>query len=78
MASDEAYSTFLEQANQDRGASKSSGKPASASATVVNTDIPLSLQNLEKYYVSEADEPFEPVSLKWTGSDMPSEGTLPH
>lgn len=76
MASDEAYSAFLDQANQDTGAAKASTNSASATTKAVDTEVPVSLQKVEQYYVSEADEPFEPVSLKWNGSNMPSESEL--
>jgi len=73
MSSDEAYSSFLDQANQDTGASKVSAQSKSASTKAVDTDVPATLQKVEQYYTSEADEPFEPVSLKWSGKNMPSE-----
>lgn len=76
MASDEAYSAFLDQANQDTGATKASTKSTSATTKAIDTDVPVSLQKIEQYYISEADEPFEPVSLKWNGSNMPSESKL--
>ncbi|MCJ1482415.1 hypothetical protein MMC06_002579 [Schaereria dolodes] len=73
MSSDEAYSSFLERANQDTGTSSTSTKTSSAATKTVDTDVPAPLQTIEQYYVSEADEPFVPVSLKWTGRSMPSE-----
>lgn len=76
MASDEAYSSFLDQANQDTGAAKASSTSKSASTKAVDTDVTAALQEVEQNYVSEADEPFEPVSLKWSGSNMPSESML--
>lgn len=75
MASDEAYSSFLDQANQDTGAAKATSQPASTSTKTTDTDVPVSLLQVEQFYVSDADEPFEPVSLKWSGSNMPSEST---
>ena len=76
MASDEDYSNFLDRANQDTGASKASAQPISKLSTKsVDTDIPGPLQEIEQYYTSEADEPFDPVSLKWDGKNMPSEST---
>lgn len=75
MSSDEAYSSFLDQANQDTGASKASTQSTSASTKAVDTDVPATLQKIEQYYTSEADEPFEPVSLRWSGRAMPSEST---
>ena len=71
--SDEAYSSFLDQANQDTGASKASTKSKSAATKVVDTDVPATLQKVDQYYTSESDEPFEPVSLVWSGKNMPSE-----
>ena len=73
--SDDSYSAFLDQANQDTGASKASSKSKSTkmSTKSVDTDVPASLQKMDIDYVSEADEPFEPVSLTWDGNKMPSE-----
>lgn len=73
MSSDNAYSNFLEQANQDTGASNGSVKPDTINTKSVDTEVPVQLQNVEQYYTSETDEPFEPVSLKWTGLKLPSE-----
>lgn len=75
MSSDDAYSAFLDQANQDTGAraTAASQKSSSAQLKTTDTEVPAALLSVEAYYVSEADEPFEPVSLKWTGRDMPSE-----
>ncbi|KAL8681255.1 MAG: hypothetical protein Q9186_002633 [Xanthomendoza sp. 1 TL-2023] len=73
MSSDDAYSSFLDQANQDTGASKRSAPAEIASTKAIDTEVPVKLQNVEQYYTSEADEPFEPVSLKWDQNNMPSE-----
>lgn len=75
--SDDAYSSFLDKASQDTGASKASTTSKSASTKSVDTEVPATLQSIEQYYTSEADEPFEPVSLKWGGKNMPSESTYP-
>lgn len=75
--SDDAYSSFLDQANQDTGASKASTKSKSAATKAVDTDVPVTLQEVDQYYTSESDEPFEPVSLKWSGGNMPSESMQP-
>jgi hypothetical protein len=40
----------------------------------VNTEVPKALEEIEEYYVSDADEPFEPVSLKFDGDSVPSAG----
>lgn len=78
MSSDEAYSSFLDQANQDTGASqaKASTESSSVGTKAIDTDVPATLQSIEQYYTSEADEPFEPVSLRWAGQNMPSESKL--
>ena len=74
MSSDDSYSSFLGQANQDTGASaKASSTSQSASTKAVDREVPSALEKVEQYYVSEADEPFEPVSLGWSGENMPSE-----
>ncbi|KAL8904921.1 MAG: hypothetical protein Q9207_002951 [Kuettlingeria erythrocarpa] len=72
MSSDATYSSFLDQANQETGADNVSAKSDTAATKAVNTDIPVGLQSIEQYYTSEADEPFEPVSLKWDGKNLPS------
>ena len=77
IMSDDAYSSFLDQANQDTGASKVSTKSKSAATKAVDTDVPVTLQKVDQYYTSESDEPFEPVSLKWSGENMPSESMQP-
>ena len=77
IMSDDAYSSFLDQANQDTGASKTSTKSKSATTKAVDSDVPVTLQKVDQYYVSESDEPFEPVSLKWSGKNMPSESMKP-
>lgn len=73
MASDEDYTAFLEKANQDTGASKLSSASGTAATKAVDTEVPEGLKKVEAYYVSDADEPFEPVSLKWKGKSLPSE-----
>ena len=78
MSSDGAYSSFLDQANQETGATKAStqSKSKSVSTKAIDTEVPATLQKVEQYYTSEADEPFEPVSLKWSGKNMPSESAF--
>ena len=69
--SDDTYSSFLDQANQDTGASSTKSKSVATKA--VDTDVPVMLQEVDQYYTSDSDEPFVPVSLKWSGKNMPSE-----
>ncbi|MCJ1312320.1 hypothetical protein MMC25_005994 [Agyrium rufum] len=74
---DSAYTDFLDKANQDTGASaqvsSASGGGKSAGIRTVDTDVPAHLKGVDVYYVSDADEPFEPVSLKWEGDSVPGE-----
>lgn len=75
MASDEDYASFLEKANQD----PSGGKPSTqstkkVSTKSVDTEVPKVLEQVDEYYTSDADEPFEPVSLKWKSDKLPSAG----
>jgi hypothetical protein len=73
------YLSFLEQANQDPS-SGTSVSAANASSTDPKTgfaatktmergeNVPASLQGVDAYYISETDEMFEPVVLKWEGA----------
>ena len=81
MSTDAEYEAFLEKTNQDAktgGNSMDTAEAApqsrSSSIITVNTAVPAALQDVEEYYMSDADEPFEPVSLKWTEKDIPSAG----
>ena len=71
--SDEAYSSFLDQANQDTGSKSvsTSSKNQKTSAKAVDTDVPDILRNIQSVYTTDADEPFEPVSLKWEEGKVP-------
>lgn len=77
MSSDADYAAFLDKANQDTDSPSASTKQQSSGggrkktiATTVNSEVPAPLQELEAYYISDADEPFEPVSLKWDGGAL--------
>ncbi|KAL6801818.1 hypothetical protein J3E68DRAFT_394457 [Trichoderma sp. SZMC 28012] len=82
MASDEDYMAFLNKANQDadegRAAAQSSrggaGQQRAFKTTDEGSELPKSIAEVcrDAFYVSEADEPFKGVSLKWKG-----EGGLP-
>lgn len=85
MASDEDYMAFLNKANQDaeegQAAAASSAQSAGQQRTFKTQDegskLPKSIANALKdaFYVSEADEPFQGVSLKWKGEGgLPDEG----
>ncbi|RJE17226.1 hypothetical protein PHISCL_10437, partial [Aspergillus sclerotialis] len=70
MSSDDAYMSFLNKANADLGAGRSQGTAQSQSTIRtgtldVNAQVPAPLASINEYYISETDEPFEPVVLKW-------------
>jgi hypothetical protein len=77
MASDEDYAAFLDKANEDPGESRtqSSGK-VELRAVDRGVEVPAALREVTKdaFYVSDADEPFEPVCLKLKGKTLPDEG----
>lgn len=81
MASDEDYAAFLDKANEDpnKGVAKaqSSGK-IQLKAVDDGVKVPAALKEVTKdaFYVSDADEPFEPVCLKHSGKTLPDEGSL--
>ena len=72
MSTDEDYASFLDKANQDTGsASKPSSDSKFASTKAVDTYVPAPLQSLgDAFYVSDTDEPFEPVALGHTGKEI--------
>ncbi|KAH0494106.1 hypothetical protein TgHK011_000739 [Trichoderma gracile] len=86
MATDEDYMAFLNKANQDadegRASAQRSSQGGAAAAAQQRTfkatddgaEIPKSIAEAlrDAFYVSEADEPFSGVSLRWKG-----EGGLP-
>ncbi|RDL39094.1 uncharacterized protein BP5553_03434 [Venustampulla echinocandica] len=82
MASDEDYAAFLDKANQDPNEgvtkqSRSSGK-IELKAVDEGVKVPscLSKATEDVFYVSDADEPFVPVALKYGGKALPDEVTF--
>ncbi|KAL2872691.1 uncharacterized protein BJX67DRAFT_15634 [Aspergillus lucknowensis] len=75
MSSDDAYMSFLNKANADLKSGRSQPQAeqyfsAARTETVdVNVKVPTPLASVDAYYVSETDEPFEPVALKWEGAE---------
>ena len=72
MSSDADYASFLDQANQDvsgGGSASAASTSKTAQLKTVDSAVPARLKQLDTFYVSEADEPFEPVSLKWSDGD---------
>ena len=73
MSSDQDYAAFLDKANQDTGSANATSQSTGKMGTkAVDTEVPKELNSLEAYYTSDADEPFEPVSLKWEEGSLPS------
>lgn len=76
MASDEDYMAFLNKANQDPGAVSTQETGKVKTKTVdQGSEVPKGIKAACKdaFYVSDADEPFEEVSLKHEGK-LPDEG----
>lgn len=72
MSSDAEYAAFLEKANQDAGAARqqSLGENKAYGTKSVDTVVPKVLEGVEEYYISDADEMFEAVSLKYEGAEV--------
>ncbi|PTU19441.1 hypothetical protein P175DRAFT_0533878 [Aspergillus ochraceoroseus IBT 24754] len=73
MSSDDAYMSFLDKANADLNSGRVQATSQSSSAVRTETvdmgvQVPPPLTSVDAYYVSETDEPFEPVVLKWGGA----------
>jgi hypothetical protein len=68
--SDDAYSSFLDKANSDlnAGRSQQGGSTARTETVHTNVKVPAPLQSVDAYYISDTDEPFEPVAFKWEGA----------
>jgi hypothetical protein len=84
MSSDDAYMSFLDKANADLNSGRSQPETQSSSAAArtetvdVNVKVPTPLTSVDAYYISDTDEPFEPVALKWEGAakgNWPDAGT---
>ncbi|KAJ5519391.1 hypothetical protein N7453_001813 [Penicillium expansum] len=76
MSSDDAYMSFLDKANADvSGSAPQQGAGTVKTKTVHSSlSVPKPLQSVDAYYISDTDEPFEPVALKWDGA---AKGALP-
>ncbi|KAG9185736.1 hypothetical protein G6011_07067 [Alternaria panax] len=72
MSSDTDYAAFLDKANQDTGSAepKDASQKQSYGTKSVNTAVPKILEQVEEYHVSDSDEPFEPVALKFKGDSV--------
>lgn len=71
MSSDADYAAFLDKANQDTApvGQKDTSKKGYGTKSV-DTAVPQALEQVQEYYTSDADEPFEPVSLKFSGKTL--------
>ncbi|KAJ5123925.1 uncharacterized protein N7515_007750 [Penicillium bovifimosum] len=81
MASDEAYMSFLDKANETTSDSKNQQGSGTIKTETVHSSlsVPKPLKSVDTYYISDTDEPFEPVALKWDGAAKgawPSAGQL--
>jgi len=72
MSSDADYAAFLDKANQDTGSAetKDASQKKSYGTKSVNTAVPKVLEQVEEYYISDSDEPFEPVALEFEGASV--------
>lgn len=71
MSSDADYASFLERANRDSGCVETNEEPKKRYGTKsVNSEVPKGLEQVEEYYMSDADEPFEPVALRFDGTSV--------
>lgn len=77
MASDSDYTAFLDKANRQRDAgsgeahaeqSEESSRQIRTTAVTHGVKVPEVLKKVDAFYVSDSDEPFEPVALKWAGA----------
>lgn len=74
MSNDDDYMSFLNKANQDTGATQQS--TTSFKTKDQGSEVPKEIRDVVKkaVYVSDADEPFEEVSLEWKGKNsLPTE-----
>lgn len=82
MSDDSSYASFLDKANQDTGVSplnsgpKAAQAPNAPSTNTLSSNIPSALQNMNATYTSDTDSPFEPMSLAYDGTELPSEHEL--
>jgi hypothetical protein len=76
MSSDADYLSFLDKANAQRDAgTKPQAQSQAALGNQIRTEtvetgvaVPKSLRSINVDYISETDEPFEPVVLRWDGA----------
>ncbi|KAE8144653.1 hypothetical protein BDV25DRAFT_145409 [Aspergillus avenaceus] len=76
--SDDAYMAFLDKASADLKEARSRLPPDAdevrTETVEIGVRIPAPLASINSFYISETDEPFEPVTLRWEGA---SKGVFP-
>ena len=75
--SDADYAAFLDKANQDTSGGEATAQSKKVGTKSVNTQVPSALQSVEEYYTSDADEPFEPVALSYSGDGISAREFVP-
>lgn len=75
MSSDADYMAFLDKVNAQRDGAQQAGYSTSTSKISTETvhtgvSVPHSLQSISANFISETDELFEPVVLKWDRAKM--------
>ncbi|PHH65126.1 hypothetical protein CDD81_3257 [Ophiocordyceps australis] len=81
MATDDDYMAFLNKANKDVGDGQTVTQQQQSKEQAVfkckdaGIEVPKPIQDVCKdaFYVTDADEPFEEVSLKWDKESLPNE-----
>ncbi|EWC48709.1 hypothetical protein DRE_00014 [Drechslerella stenobrocha 248] len=69
--SDEDYAAFLQKANKDYAPVSGTG---AASGGQISSKAHKAIRALgERFYSSDADEPFVDVTFEWSGSNLPDE-----
>jgi len=76
--SDADYEAFLNKANAGTSDAVQEQSTKTYGTKSVNTSVPKVLEGVQEYYVSDADEPFEPVALNFAGDGLDAQqlGTL--
>lgn len=72
--SDDAYAAFLAKSNRDYSAGVPSSPPKTSTLAMPKHPKLAAFNKKERVYVSDSDEPFEPVKIEWEGGEMPSGG----
>ncbi|KAF5622573.1 hypothetical protein F52700_10546 [Fusarium sp. NRRL 52700] len=76
MSNDDDYMAFLNKANQDTGAGAATQEKTTFKTKDQGAQVPKPISDVCKnaIYTSDADEPFQEVSLQWEGENgLPSE-----